>query len=98
VLEPLRLKHITKGMRLAAQSGGMYHLWWHPHNFGVDMQANLAFLEEVLRCYSALAAEYGMRSCTMEETAHVIRSEVGGRSPAGDEEKIRLPHYTHRPA
>jgi len=69
VLEPLRLKRITKGMRLAAESGGMYHLWWHPHNFGADIEGNMAFLENILRSYAQLAAEYGMRSATMMEAA-----------------------------
>jgi peptidoglycan/xylan/chitin deacetylase (PgdA/CDA1 family) len=75
-LEPLRLRRITKGLRLAAETGGMYHLWWHPHNFGVDVEANLAFLEKILRCFTELSIERGMQSCTMEEAANMFPREV----------------------
>ncbi len=36
-LEPLRLRRITTAMTRAARSGGLFHLWWHPHNFGIHI-------------------------------------------------------------
>jgi peptidoglycan/xylan/chitin deacetylase (PgdA/CDA1 family) len=32
-LEPLRLARLRSGLRQAAHHGGIFHLWWHPHNF-----------------------------------------------------------------
>src|SRR5262249_52290786 len=43
-LEPLRLRRIARDVRLAASSGRVFHLWWHPHNFGKFTDENLAFL------------------------------------------------------
>ena len=50
-LEPLRLHRIKKEMEYAAKHHELYHLWWHPHNFGADMEENLAFLEKVFIHY-----------------------------------------------
>src|SRR5256885_2930105 len=38
VLERLRLQRITSAMETAARRRRLFHLWWHPHNFGVDLQ------------------------------------------------------------
>ena len=54
-------------MEHAAKHQELYHLWWHPHNFGADMEENLAFLEEVLRHYQYCHQQYGMCSMTMNE-------------------------------
>lgn len=67
LLEPLRLRRIKREMLHAAKYHELYHLWWHPHNFGADMEQNLAFLEEVLKCYQTCHQQYGMQSLTMKE-------------------------------
>ncbi len=41
VLERLRLKRITSAMETAARQGLVFHLWWHPHNFGVGTEITL---------------------------------------------------------
>jgi hypothetical protein len=61
-LSALRLHRVKQGMTSAAQTGGVFHLWWHPHNFGVNLKENLAMLEVVLRHYQLLADVYGMRT------------------------------------
>lgn len=61
-LSALRLRRVKQGMTSAAQTGGVFHLWWHPHNFGVNLKENLAMLEAVLRHYQLLADLYGMRT------------------------------------
>lgn len=66
-LEPLRLRRIKKDIRYAAKHNEMYHLWWHPHNFGSHMQENLAFLERLLEEYQECKERYGMVSCTMKD-------------------------------
>lgn len=61
----LRLARLKAAMTAAARSGGIFHLWWHPHNFGLHLEENLALLEEVLRHYRRLADCYGMQSRCM---------------------------------
>lgn len=64
-LESLRLRRITKAMRYAARSRRLFHLWWHPHNFGVNLQHNIGFLEQILNEYKELNARYDFQSKTM---------------------------------
>lgn len=66
MLESIRLRRIKREMIYAAKHHALYHLWWHPHNFGADMEQNLAFLEEVLKCYQTCHEQYGMQSFTMK--------------------------------
>jgi len=75
-LEPLRLKRITNAMTRAAKSGEVYHLWWHPHNFGHNTEANFAFLEKILKHYQYLNNLYGFESLTMAQVADSIATEL----------------------
>src|SRR3546814_17919027 len=68
-LEEMRLSRICRAMRQAAISGSVFHLWWHPHNFGADIAENLAFLRRILESYRQLEDEYGMTSATIPENA-----------------------------
>jgi peptidoglycan/xylan/chitin deacetylase (PgdA/CDA1 family) len=68
-LEPLRKRRIFEDMTFAAKNGHAYHLWWHPHNFGTNLEANLSFLRAVLEHFSELRAQYGMQSVGMAELA-----------------------------
>lgn len=67
--EPLRLFRLKRMMTAAARSGSIFHLWWHPHNFGRDTEANLHFLGHLLDHYQGLRDTFGMRSETMAEAA-----------------------------
>jgi hypothetical protein len=67
VLEPLRLARIKRALRHAARSGEIFHLWWHPHNFGKNLSQNLELLDRILEYYGHLKAEYGMKSMNMSE-------------------------------
>lgn len=71
-LEGLRLRRIKNEMIYAAKKGEMYHLWWHPHNFGASMEDNLRFLEKVLRIYTDCNKQYDMQSKTMFEFTKLI--------------------------
>ncbi len=73
-LEPLRLRRIEQEMALAARQGRIFHLWWHPHNLGADLDRGLATLDHVLSCYRRLADAHGMVSLTMAEAADRMRS------------------------
>jgi Polysaccharide deacetylase len=72
VLERMRLRRITSAMETAARRRKLFHLWWHPHNFGVDLQKNLAFLRAILDCFRSLQERYGMRSMTMAAVADEV--------------------------
>lgn len=67
ILNTLQLWRIKRSMRKAAKEKKVYHLWWHPHNFGKNTEKNLVFLEEVLRYYSNLNKEYGFTSISMKQ-------------------------------
>ena len=74
-LDGLRLKRITNSMTHAAQHGLTYHLWWHPHNFGVNLTENLAFLEKILMHYKKLSLKYGFSSVSMQQLAGLLKIE-----------------------
>lgn len=65
VLEPLRMRRLKDAMLKAAQTGGDFHLWWHPHNFGINVEQNLEVLKGLLEYYVFLRDKYGMESKCM---------------------------------
>jgi hypothetical protein len=65
--EGVRLKRLKTAMSEAALSSNTLHLWWHPHNFGINLTENLAFLESLLQHYQFLQHQYGMKSLSMAE-------------------------------
>ena len=64
-VHPMHRKMIKQSMTRAAKKGRSYHLWWHPHNFGRDIDANMNALKQILSHFTALRAEFGMQSCHM---------------------------------
>ncbi len=66
-LHHLHLATIKNEMTSAAKEGKGYHLWWHPHNFGTNMEANLMGLSSIIEHYQRLRGQYGMASCAMED-------------------------------
>ena len=66
-MEGLRLSRMKKEMTAAAKKKKLYHLWWHPHNFGSNMEKNFAILTALLSHYQVLKNKYAMKSLTMEE-------------------------------
>ncbi len=68
-LEKLKLKRIMSEMTHAARTNSTYHLWWHPHNFGVNIQENMGNLVTLLKHYQFLHTKYGFTNLTMKEAA-----------------------------
>lgn len=68
-LEPLRLKRIKRSMTNAAKKGEIFHLWWHPHNFGKDIDENILFLTSILQLFTELKEQYGFVSLSMGEVS-----------------------------
>jgi hypothetical protein len=69
-LDGLKLKRIKNSMTYAAKNNRIYHLWWHPHNFGMNLKENTKFLMKILSHYKMLEQRYGMESKNMGELAN----------------------------
>ena len=72
VLEDLKLRRIKSSMKAAAQQGKIYHLWWHPHNFGSNLEENMNMLRSILKYYKSLSVKYGMESLSMKEVTERV--------------------------
>jgi len=75
LIEPLRLWRIKWSMSRAAKKGGVFHLWWHPHNFGKNITENLDFLEKILIHYQYLNKKYNFKSMTMANIASQVKNK-----------------------
>ena len=62
-------------MTYAAKNKLMFHLWWHPHNFGANTDNNMATLNAILEHYKKLNIRYGFESATMLECANMLKVE-----------------------
>lgn len=71
-LEWFKIRRITKAMTYAAERGEVFHLWWHPHNFGIDQEENFANLQKIIDHYHKLNKAYGMRSVSMHELGEIV--------------------------
>jgi hypothetical protein len=70
--ERFQFDRIAGQMTAAAKTNKLFHLWWHPHNFGADPEANLLFLRRILDRYATLRDRFDMRSLTMSEVAERV--------------------------
>ena len=68
-LEKLKLRRIMNEMTHAAKKKELYHLWWHPHNFGINIKENMENLTVLLNHYEFLHEKYGFANLTMKEAA-----------------------------
>ncbi|MDF7810206.1 polysaccharide deacetylase family protein [Hymenobacter sp. YC55] len=75
-LERLRLRRILSAMEYAARTNKVFHLWWHPHNFGVNIPQNMAVLRRIAEHYKYLKATYGMESQSMGDLAAELHHHV----------------------
>lgn len=71
-LEKLRLKRIKNSIAHAARKGEVYHLWWHPHNFGKNVKENFQFLQEILQLVDEFVRQGSLCSLNMEEAAELV--------------------------
>lgn len=74
-IEPLRLRRIVGDMSRAAERKQLYHLWWHPHDFGARPDENLAVLIRILERFAALRKRHGMESVSMLEAAELLTAD-----------------------
>lgn len=69
IVQSIKLNRILSEMTRAAKNGLNYHLWWHPHNFGEDVDANLGQLKVILSHFADLKMKYGFESLNMGDFA-----------------------------
>lgn len=70
----VRLHRILGEMEYAAKKNEVYHLWWHPHNFGNAPEASIRELIQILDQFTKLKSSYGMLSMHMGGLADLIRN------------------------
>jgi peptidoglycan/xylan/chitin deacetylase (PgdA/CDA1 family) len=75
--ERLQLTRITDGMRDAAARGALYHLWWHPHNFGAEPHLCFTYLRNILNQYRELRELFGFESMSMGEVVRCASTQAG---------------------
>jgi len=80
LLDGVRLHRITSSLTYAAQRGLIYHLWWHPHNFGRNIQKNIDLLQKILDHYATLHMQNGMESLNMKEVAQRLARDAEFRA------------------
>jgi hypothetical protein len=66
-LNRLKVNRIKAEMRTAARKKEIYHLWWHPHNFGIQPEKNLQDLKEILLTYRELNGKFSFESVSMKD-------------------------------
>ncbi|MCL2658910.1 MAG: polysaccharide deacetylase family protein [Acidobacteriaceae bacterium] len=75
VLAPMQLKRILASMDAAAKNNRIFHLWWHPHNFGVHLEKNMTVLTHIANHYLYLHEKMRWPSLTMSEIAEIVLRE-----------------------
>lgn len=75
LLDGLRIHRIKSAMTYAAKNNLTYHLWWHPHNFGNNIEENFNVLEKILTHYRSLNRTYNFQSYTMSTLANKLINE-----------------------
>lgn len=76
LLNYLKLERIKAEMTAAAKKREVYHLWWHPHNFGNHPEENLKDLKILVQHYSNLREKYGFESQNMADLhAQAVKNE-----------------------
>ena len=71
-LNDLKLKRIKSEMTSAAKKNEIYHLWWHPHNFGNNPEENISDLRNLLSHYRKCEEEYSFGSLNMCELNSLV--------------------------
>jgi hypothetical protein len=68
-----KLNRVKNEMHLAAQEGEVYHLWWHPHNYGNNPDKSLEELRVILVYFDSLRLRYGMQSRNLKNLGEMVR-------------------------
>ena len=58
-----------QGLRRASQTGGIFHLWFHPSNFYFETDVQFGILEEILKEAHRMAGRGTLVTLPMEAYA-----------------------------
>lgn len=72
LLNKMRLIRVKNEIQQAAKNGEIYHLWWHPHNFGIDTDNAIKALSEIIKTFVHCRESYGMQSLTMQQVSNTF--------------------------
>ena len=72
LLRRLKLNRVKREMETAAKKNEIYHLWWHPHNFGDHPERSMRDLNEILSHFMSLHKDYNFQSLNMAELGDMI--------------------------
>lgn len=72
IFNRVRLSRIIEEMERAAELQEIYHLWWHPHNFGNNPEACMEELKKLVSTFDRLRTRHGMQSLSMEELGNRV--------------------------
>lgn len=67
---------VQKELRRTAESGGLCHLWFHPHNLASSGDFAFEQLGAILETFAGLSARGVLRSATMGEVARLPLEEI----------------------
>lgn len=74
LIQGMKIRRIKNEMTKAAKEHKIYHLWWHPHNFGNSLDKNIQQLESLLTHYLSLKEKFNFQSANMLELYEEINS------------------------
>jgi hypothetical protein len=72
-LQAMLLQRIEDALEHAAVNREIFHLWWHPEEFALNLEQNLGVLRRVLEKFAQCRAEYGMRSLCMGQVSNQVK-------------------------
>jgi peptidoglycan/xylan/chitin deacetylase (PgdA/CDA1 family) len=67
ILNFLMIRRIKNEMLYAAKHNKNYQVYWHPHNFGLNIDKNIENLSKLIDYYHVLNKEYGMISSNISD-------------------------------
>jgi len=65
IIQTIKMFRIKNEMSHAAKYNKNYHLWWHPHNFGENINENIAQLNDIIKHFQILNNRYNFVSTNM---------------------------------
>jgi peptidoglycan/xylan/chitin deacetylase (PgdA/CDA1 family) len=73
-LNDLKIARIKSEISHAAKNNEVYHLWWHPHNFGNYPEQNLQGLKKILDHFAGCKKKWNIQSLNMREITSLLQN------------------------
>lgn len=67
LMRRMKVWRVKNEITRAARKKEVYHLWWHPHNFGEQPEESIKDLQEILKHFEWCRKKYSMQSINMQE-------------------------------